>query len=31
MTAFYGRKAWGYAEDKLETTHPIRGEVHNTS
>jgi aminopeptidase N len=27
MVSFLNRKAWGYAEDELATTHPIRGEV----
>lgn len=31
MSAFLARKAWGYHEDQLITTHPIAGEVANTS
>lgn len=30
MLSFFNRKAWGYAEDKLITTHPIRSDVENT-
>lgn len=30
MSAFLARKAWGYHEDQLVTTHPIAGEVANT-
>lgn len=30
MSAFLARKAWGYHEDQLVTTHPIRGCVANT-
>ncbi len=30
MAAFLARKAWGYHEDQLVTTHPISGEVPNT-
>lgn len=30
MSSFLNRKAWGYAEDQLETTHPIRSDVANT-
>jgi len=30
MASFLARKAWGYHEDQLSTTHPIRGEVANT-
>ena len=30
MTSFVARKAWGYREDELVTTHPIRGTVENT-
>jgi len=25
MLSFFTRKNWGYAEDELVTTHPIRG------
>jgi aminopeptidase N len=31
MASFLARKAWGYHEDQYITTHPIRGEVPNTS
>lgn len=31
MSAFRARKAWGYHEDQLVTTHPISGVVSNTS
>lgn len=31
MSAFLNRKGWGYHEDQMITTHPIRGEVANTS
>lgn len=31
MSAFLARKAWGYHEDQLVTTHPISGVVSNTS
>lgn len=30
MLSFFTRKNWGYAEDELVTTHPIRGEVADT-
>lgn len=30
MLSFFNRKVWGYAEDELVTTHPIRSEVPNT-
>jgi aminopeptidase N len=30
MSAFLARKAWGYHEDQLITTHPISGQVANT-
>ncbi len=30
MLSFFNRKAWGYAEDKLITTHPIRSKVEDT-
>ena len=28
---FLNRKGWGYHEDQMITTHPIRGSVPNTS
>lgn len=31
MASFLNRKAWGYQEDQMITTHPIRGEVANTT
>lgn len=31
MSMFLNRKGWGYHEDQMITTHPIRGEVPNTS
>ena len=31
MASFLNRKAWGYAEDQMVTTHPIRGPVANTT
>jgi len=31
MVSFLHRKGWGYHEDQRVTTHPIRGEVPNTS
>ena len=31
MAAFLQRKGWGYHEDQMITTHPIRGPVANTS
>jgi aminopeptidase N len=31
MAAFLQRKGWGYHEDQMITTHPIRGKVANTS
>ena len=31
MAAFLQRKGWGYHEDQMITTHPIRGKVENTS
>ena len=31
MAAFINRKAWGYHEDQMITTHPIRGPVPNTT
>jgi len=31
MASFLQRKGWGYAEDMMITTHPIRGKVANTS
>jgi aminopeptidase N len=31
MLSFFNRKAWGYAEDKLVTTHSIRSNVDDTS
>ena len=31
MASFLSRKAWGYSEDQLVTTHPIRSEVSDTS
>ena len=31
MASFMKRKAWGYMEDQMVTTHPIRGPVVNTS
>ena len=30
MVSFFNRKGWGYTEDMLTTTHPIRSEVENT-
>lgn len=30
MASFLARKAWGYHEDQLITTHPIATEVPNT-
>ena len=30
MVSFFNRKGWGYNEDQLTTTHPIRSEVENT-
>lgn len=30
MLSFFNRKAWGYAEDKLVTTHSIRSQVEDT-
>lgn len=30
MTSFLTRKGWGYHEDQMITTHPIRGPVPNT-
>lgn len=30
MASFLARKAWGYYEDQLVTTHAIRGQVANT-
>lgn len=30
MVSFLSRKSWGYAEDQLITTHPIRTDVKNT-
>lgn len=30
MLSFFTRKGWGYAEDELITTHPIRSQVANT-
>jgi aminopeptidase N len=30
MLSFFNRKAWGYAEDKLMTTHSIRSKVDDT-
>lgn len=30
-SSFAAEKDWGYTEDQLETTHPIAGEVPNTS
>lgn len=30
MLSFFNRKGWGYAEDKLATTHPIRSNVDDT-
>eukprot|EP00919_Chromeraceae_sp_WS-2016_P053714 GHVR01127533.1.p1 GENE.GHVR01127533.1~~GHVR01127533.1.p1 ORF type:complete len:118 (+),score=0.50 GHVR01127533.1:609-962(+) len=31
MASFLHRKGWGYHEDQMITTHPIRGPVINTS
>jgi aminopeptidase N len=31
MASFLQRKGWGYHEDQMITTHPIRGKVENTS
>lgn len=31
MASFLQRKGWGYHEDQMITTHPIRGPVANTS
>ena len=31
MASFLNRKAWGYNEDQMVTTHPIRGAVPNTT
>ena len=31
MASFLNRKAWGYQEDQMITTHPIRGPVPNTT
>ncbi len=31
MAAFLQRKGWGYHEDQMITTHPIRGKVENTT
>jgi aminopeptidase N len=31
MSMFLNRKGWGYHEDQMITTHPIRGAVANTS
>lgn len=31
MAMFLNRKGWGYHEDQMITTHPIRGPVPNTS
>jgi len=31
MASFLIRKGWGYDEDQMVTTHPIRGPVPNTS
>lgn len=31
MAMFLNEKGWGYDEDQMVTTHPIRGEVPNTS
>lgn len=31
MASFLQRKGWGYHEDQMVTTHPIRGKVANTS
>lgn len=30
MASFLNRKGWGYSEDQLITTHPIRSNVENT-
>jgi aminopeptidase N len=30
MISFFSRKGWGYNEDELTTTHPIRSPVANT-
>lgn len=30
MVSFFNRKGWGYNEDMLTTTHPIRSGVENT-
>ena len=31
MASFLHRKGWGYHEDQMITTHPIRGAVPNTT
>ena len=31
MASFLHRKGWGYHEDQMITTHPIRGPVLNTT
>ena len=31
MASFLHRKGWGYHEDQMITTHPIRGPVPNTT
>lgn len=31
MASFLENKGWGYYEDQMITTHPIRAEVANTS
>jgi hypothetical protein len=30
MAAFINQKTWGYKDDEMITTHPIRGSVTNT-
>ena len=30
MLSFFNRKNWGYSDDELVTTHPIRSEVNDT-
>jgi len=30
MLSFFNRKGWGYTEDEMVTTHPIRSQVEDT-
>lgn len=30
MLSFFNRKSWGYSDDELITTHPIRSAVNDT-